>query len=184
MLHTSRLARRPKPGRFASAFVLGLALVMTGASSPGGAGGTVSAQELNPCALLTVAEIDSLAAKTSVAAGVSLSLPGHAACRYMWGVGLSRFILDVSVNESSRMFAGMSPEQIKQRLLESVKGGTGDAVIPEIGEAAVFKPDSPVYAGATAFVKGRILAVHLDGIFAREKKDQVIALLKSAAARL
>jgi hypothetical protein len=33
-------------------------------------------------------------------------------------------------------------------------------------------------------MKGRILQVHLDGIDAREKKDQVIELLKSAASRL
>ena len=184
-VNTSRPPRGPKPGyRFAFAFVLGLALVITGASSPGGVDDTVSAQELNPCSLLMVDEIELLAAKTSVADGVSKSLPGYAACRYMWGVGLSRFTLDVTVNEASRMFAGMSPEQIKQRLLESVRAGTDDAVISEIGEAAVFKPDSPVYASATAFVKGRILAVHLDGLFASEKKDQIIGLLKSAAARL
>ena len=105
-------------------------------------------------------------------------------CRYTWGVGTGRFKLDVSVNETSRMFPGMSPDQIKQRLLESVRAGTADAVISEIGEAAVFRPDSSVYASATAFVKGRIVAVHLDGIDAREKKDQLVGLLKSAASRL
>ena len=61
---------------------------------------------------------------------------------------------------------------------------TADAVIPEVGEAAVFRPDSPAYAGATAFIKGRILQVHLDGVYARDKKDQVIELLKLAAGRL
>jgi hypothetical protein len=188
ILNISRLPRRPKAGyHFASAFVLGLVFVVTGASSPGRVGDIVSAQALNVCALLTVDEIEQLAANTSVADGVSNSLPafGYVACRYKWGgVGVDRFILDVTVNEASRMFPGMSPDQIKQQLLESVRGGTADAVISEIGEAAVFKPDSPVYATATAFVKGRILQVHLDGIFAREKKDQVVALLKSAAARL
>ena len=188
MLNISRLPRRPQPGyRFASAFVLGLACFVTGASSSGGVGGIVSAQALNACALLTVDEIEPLAANTSVADGVSNSLPafGYLACRYRWGgVGVGRFVLDVTVNEASRMFPGMSPDQIKQRLLESVRAGTADAVISEIGEAAVFRPDSPVYATATAFVKGRILQVHLDGIFADEKKDQVTALLKSAAARL
>ena len=83
-----------------------------------------------------------------------------------------------------RMFPGMSPDQIKQQLLESVKPGTADAVISDVGEAAVFKSDSPLYATATAFLKGRILQVHLDGVDAREKKDQAIALLKSAASRL
>ena len=160
MMNISRLPRRPQAGyRFASAFVLGLALVVAGASSPGRVGGTVSAQALNPCALLTVDEIEPLAAKASVADGVSNSLPavGSATCRYTWGVGVDRFTLDVIVNEASRMFPGMSPDQIKQRLLESVRAGTADAVISEVGEAAVFKPDSPVYAGATASVKGRIL---------------------------
>jgi hypothetical protein len=169
---------------FASALVLGLALVVTGASSPGLVG-TVSAQAVNPCALLTVDEIEPLAS-TSVADGVSNSLPafGYVACRYMWGVGIGRFKLDVIVTEPSGMFPGMSPEQIKQQVLESVRAGTDDAVISEIGEAAVFKPASPVYASATAFVKGRILQVHLDGVYASEKKDQVIGLLKSAASRL
>jgi hypothetical protein len=44
--------------------------------------------------------------------------------------------------------------------------------------------DSPLYATATAFLKGRFLRVHLDGLVAREKKDQAIELLKSAASRL
>lgn len=78
----------------------------------------------------------------------------------------------------------MTPDQVKQRLLASFRAGTHDAVIPQIGDAAVFKPASFVYAGATAFVKGRILQVHLDGLGALEKKDQVIGLLKSAASRL
>ena len=78
----------------------------------------------------------------------------------------------------------MSPDQIKPRLLESVKPGTAEAVISDVGEAAVFKFDSPYYATATALLKGRILEVHLDGLVAREAKDQAIALLKSAAARL
>ena len=57
-------------------------------------------------------------------------------------------------------------------------------MISDVGEAAVFKSDSPLYANATASLNGRILEVHLDGFVAREKKDQVIALLKSAASRL
>ena len=140
----------------------------------------------NACALLTVDEIEPLAGNASVAEGVSNSIPasGYVACRYMWGVGTGRFKLDVTVNEASRMFPAMSPDQIKQRLLESVRAGTADAVISEIGEAAVFKPDSPVYASAFALVKGRILGCTSTERFAREKKDQVIGLLKSAASRL
>src|SRR6185295_955785 len=53
MRHISRLRRRSRPAyRFAAAFVLGLALVVAGASYPGRVDGTVSAQTLTPCALL------------------------------------------------------------------------------------------------------------------------------------
>lgn len=171
---------------FASACVLGLAMVATGVSSPGGVDGTVSAQTLNPCALLTTDEIQPLAGNASVGDGVSRSLQSfsYVNCRYAWGVGTGRFKLDVIVYDASGRFPGVSPDQIKQRLVESVKPGTEEAVISDIGEAAVFKSDSPYYATATAFLKGRILEVHLDGLVAREEKDQAIALLKSAASRL
>jgi hypothetical protein len=161
-------------------------MVGAGVSGPAGGAGTVSAQALNPCALLTVSEIQPLAAKASVGDGVSSSLQafGSVSCRYTWGVGVNRLKLDVIVNEASRMFPGMSPDQIKQRLLESVRVGPADEVISDVGEAAVFKSDSPFYASATASLKGRILEVNVDGFVARERKDQVIALLKSAVSRL
>jgi hypothetical protein len=179
MMHISRY-------RFAWALVLGLAFVVTGASGPGPARGTVSAQALNACALLKVDEIEQLTPKTTVNDGVAASLPafGSVTCQYAWGTGTGRFKLDVIVNEATRIFPGMSPDQIKQRLLESVRTGTDDAVVPEVGEAAVFKPGSAVYASATALVKGRILQLNLDGVFAGEMKDQVVGLLKSAASRL
>jgi hypothetical protein len=187
-MNLTLLPRRPRPrSGFACAFALCLALVVSGASTPGRVDGTVSAQELNPCALLTNDEIQSLAPNTSVSDGVSNSLPafGHLACQYTWGTGIGRFKLDVVVvTEASRMFSGVSPDQARQRLLELVRPGTDDVVISEVGDAAVFKPDSVAYATAIAFVKGRILQVHLDGLDARERKDQIIGLLKSAASRL
>ena len=178
---------RRRSGYHAAAVVtLGLALVVGGPSWTGPVAGTVSAQALNPCALLLDDEIKPLAEKTSVAAGVSQSPTffGDATCRYAWGDGVDRYKLVVAVIEPSRMFPGLTPDQVKQRLLGSVRAGTQDAVIPEIGDAAVFKPDSSVYASATAFVKGRMLQVQLDGLGALDKKDQVIGLLKSAASRL
>jgi hypothetical protein len=186
MLHVSRLRSRNPGSGCAAALALGLALVVAGAPGPGRVDGTVLAQTLDPCALITVNDVEPLAGNTSVAAGAANSLPasGSFVFRYMWGAGTGRFKLDVTVNEASRMFPGISPDQIRQRLLETVRAGTADAVLSEIGEAAVFRPDSPVYASAFALVKGRILGVHLDGAFARDKKDQVIGLLKSAASRL
>ncbi len=76
MKNMSRLSRRPRVGyRFAFAFVLGLAMVATGVSGPGGVDGNVSAQTLNPCALLTTDESRPLAGKASISDGNSSSLP-------------------------------------------------------------------------------------------------------------
>ena len=67
-MNVSRRPHRRRSGyRFASAFTLRLALVVAGASWPGRVDGAVSAQEVNPCALLTDDELKPLAAKTSVA---------------------------------------------------------------------------------------------------------------------
>src|SRR4051794_11480339 len=186
-MNIARMSRRARLRRGAS-FMLGVALVVTGAASrPGHVGSTVSAQVVNPCALLVADEIQPLVPKTTnVPEGVSNSLPefGYAACQYTWGTGTDRFRLSVAVGDASRMFAGASPQQARQQLLASVTAGTNDAVIPEVGEAAVFKPDSFAYATATAFIKGRVLQVHLDGLDASNRKDQIIGLLKAAAARL
>ena len=185
MMNLSRLPRRPRAGYgFANAWVLGLALFTIGVSSPGSVG--VSAQAPNPCALLTSDEIESFAANASVGDGVSSSLPSFSMRPVdIRGVPApDRFTLDVIVYDATRHFPGMNPDQIKQQLLASVRPGTAESVISDVGEAAVFRSDSPLYATATAFLKGRILGVHLDGLVAREKKDQAIALLKSAASRL
>jgi hypothetical protein len=187
MIHSSRHPRGPQNEYgFTAAVVLAFAIVGAGLSSPSGGGGIVSAQALNPCTLLTPGEVQSLSGKESVPDGVPSSLEalGSMTCRYAWGIGADRFKLDVVVNDASRMFPGMSPDQIKQRLLQSVRAGTADAAISDVGEAAVFRADSALYAGATAISKGRILEVQADGFVAREKKDQVIALLKSAVSRL
>ena len=149
----------------------------------------MSAQQpnpLNPCALLSDDDVKSAAARTSVEPGVPSSFPsyGYSTCRYAWGNGVNRVTLIVSVTEASRQFPGMTPDQIKQRLVESVRAGTHDAVIPDIGDAAVFTPDSFVYGTATAVVKSHVLQVQLEGFGAGQKKDQVAGLLKSAASRL
>ena len=81
------------------------------------------------------------------------------------------------------MFSGMPPDMVKPALQALVAAGTADALIPEVGDAAIFKADSPAYVCASGYLKGRILQVRLDGSEAREKKDQVIGLLKTAASR-
>jgi hypothetical protein len=165
---------------------LGLAMVAAGMTVPGSGDSTAMAQAAGPCGLITTAEVQPLAPNESISGGVALAgeAAGFSACRYEWGAGASRHKLDVSVAEASRAYSGMGADQIKRALQASVVPETADAVIADVGEAAVFKADSAVSVHATAYVKNRMLQVHVDGFEAREKKDQVIALLKSAAARL
>jgi hypothetical protein len=169
-----------------SRLVLGMAIVGAGLFNPGTDGGIVSAQAPNACALLATSDIQPLAPNETVADGIPNAQPaiGAVSCRYTSGVGVKRLIVNVTVTESSRMYPGLSPDQIKQKLVESVKAGTADAVIADVGQGAVFKAESPYHSTATASVKGRILEVQVDGAVAREKKDQVISLLKAAAGKL
>ena len=185
MRTTPRTTRRWHPGLAPGVdFFLGLALLVgIAGQSPTHAS---SVQPSDPCALVTAADLQPFAAPASVADGVAISFAsyGFGSCRYAWGTGNAQFKFHVTVNDASRMFSGMSPELIKQTLQGSVTAGTADVVIPNVGEAAVFRADSPAYVHATAYAKGRILQVYLDGGEARDKRDQVIALLTTAASRL
>jgi hypothetical protein len=186
MLNESSPARYPRPAYPRAAAVLACVFVLAGVPGPGGTGRTVLAQAADPCLLVTLDDIEPLAGNASVAHGVSSSLPGvgQVGCRYVWGAGVNRFALDVLVDEPSRIFPGMNPEEIKQRLLQSVRPGTKDEIVSDTGDAAVFTPDSPAYARATALAKNRIVVVRLDGAFASERKGQLVGLLKTAVSRL
>src|SRR5262245_42310989 len=186
MMNILRLPRRPRSGcRRGAALTLSVAMVAAGLSAASGSS-ILTAQGSGACALLTTDEIRPLALKATVGDGVPVSGEGagFTGCRYAWGEGTGRVKLDVTVSEASRIFAGASPDQVKQRLQASVTAGTADAVVADVGEAAAFRAESPYYVHATALAKGRIVQVRLDGVDARDKKDQVIALLKSAVSRL
>lgn len=185
MMNIRRLLRGSDGGWLGSDILFGSIMVAAGLSGLGMGDSTAAAQPSGPCALVTTDDVQPLASRSSVADGVSTSLEGvgFSTCRYTWGDGMGRFTLDVTVSEASRMFAGMSPDLIKQGLQASVRAGTADEVISGAGEAAAFKADSPIYVHAAAYVKGRMVEVQLDGFDARDKKDQVIALLKSAASK-
>jgi len=131
---------------------------------------------LQRCASFTlgVALVVTGAASTPGRVGSAVSAQGLNPCGLLTGDEIQSLAPKTSVPD------GVSNSQ---RLLESVRAATGDAVVSEIGEAAVFKPDSFAYATATAFVKGRVVQVHVDGFYASEKKDQIIGLLKAAASR-
>lgn len=143
------------------------------------------AQSAQPCALLTTEDIQPLAYQQTVAPGVAASYAatGFSACRYAWGTGLDRYKLEVNISDSSRMFAGLAPDQVKQALQSIVVKDTADAIIPDVGDAAIFKAESPAYVQTTAVIKGRVLQLSLDGLDARERKGEVIALLKQAASK-
>jgi len=169
-------------GRFGLA--LGLMIVSVVVSGSATGQNTVAPQASGPCALLTIDDIQSLAPNTKIADGLATSFDlGYSACRYTWGTGFNHYTLDVVVGQASQMFGGMQPDLVKPALQALVTVGTADALIPELGDAAIFKADSQVYVCATAYLKSRILQVRLDGSDARDKKDQVIALLKTAASR-
>ena len=184
--HTMRISgslRRPQAGfDLAFALALGAAIAISGTLLQ--RGGTVAAQVPNACGLLTTDEIHTLAPKEHVSDGLASATGDFISCRYTWGAGSQRFTLAVSVNSGSHMYIGMAADSIKQGLTSSVVPGTIDATIPDLGEAAVFKAYSPMYVSANAYLKGRVLQINLDGFDALEKKEQLISLLKSAAARL
>jgi hypothetical protein len=172
--------------RFAFSTTLSLILVLTGLAVPGTGSFVVAQTSSNPCGLLTIDEIEPLAAMQTVVDGIANATPsaGRAACRYEWGAGTGRYTLDIIVSDASRMYAGTSPDAIKQGLASVPTVGSVGEAIPDIGDAAAFKSDSPFLATTTAFMKGQILQLNLDGYDARAKKDQVIGLLKAASARL
>ena len=83
------------------------------------------------------------------------------------------------------MFPGLDSQTIRQGLLDMTKQPGANAVaVPGVGDAAIFESAAPIRANTTAYVKGMVLKVDLDGPEGRTKKDQVIALLKALAVRL
>jgi hypothetical protein len=169
-----------------NALVVGLALVCLGVS-----GSAVKAQKPGDgCALLQAAEIQALAGTAKVGDGkATTDALGSRTCQYEWGTGgnvqTGRSFLNVSVTPTSKAFPGMDASLVRQGLLANVKGGTPNtAVIPAVGDAAIYESDDPIRVKTTALARGNMLIVSFESSDARAKKDQVIALLKAAAGRL
>ena len=72
---------------------------------------------------------------------------------------------------------------LRQGLLAKA-GPPNTAVIPAVGDAAVYESNDPIRVETTALVKGDMLIVTFQSADARARKDQVIGLLKAAAKRL
>jgi hypothetical protein len=171
-----------------NALVIGLALFAGAAASAGGQSPT-SAMPKDPCALLTAAEIQEVAG-TLVKDGTAGKIPalGAISCTYTWGPAnysaTGQFQLNVLVTEAAKAFPGMSTALIKQAMAARVKSGGVAGEVPGIGDAATFESDQPIRVNAKTLAKGLFLSVELEGPNARLQKDQVIALLKTAAGRL
>ena len=169
-----------------NALMVGLALVCFGVSAS-----AVKAQKPGDgCALLEAAEIQALAGTAKVGEGKgSTDALGSRMCQYVWGTGgnvqSGRSYLNVSATPTSKAFPGMNLSMVSQGLLAGAKSGQPNtAVIPGVGDAAVYESDDPIRVKATALAKGHMLNVSFESSDARAKKDQVIALLKAAAGRL
>ena len=171
-----------------NALVIGLALFAGAAVSAGGQTQT-SAMPKDVCALLTVAEIQEMAG-TLVKDGTpgKVAALGSITCTYTWGpanyAATGQFQLNVLATDASKAFPGMSTALIKQAMAARVKAGGVAGEVPGIGDAATFESDQPNRVNTKTLAKGVFLTVELEGPNARLQKDQVIALLKTAAGRL
>ena len=178
----------------ANAHILALAVLAILVVASGGAAVTLPK---DPCALVKPAEIQALNPNAKVGSGVVAPDPSGfvVGCTYEWGTrtrewGMSS--LQINVTDTSKVWPnGLSPDDIKQRVLVMVKmGGPDSAQISGIGDGALFATEPKVHnARATAFVvkaKGVLLEVafHGDGNDALAKKDALTGLLKLAASRL
>jgi hypothetical protein len=148
----------------------------------------------DPCALLKPADIQTLAPNAKIAAGMlAESGPLGATCAYSWGPRTGEWgqaTLSISVIDASKVWpGGLSSDQIKQRVVvEASNGGPDASQIPGIGDGAVFTTDPKSHnATVKAYVvkaRGIVLSMTYHGGNAPATKDNLIALLKSAAARL
>ena len=173
---------------FGASFGLALAMAATGVSSSGPMSAAWSRHRRRTRARCSRAdEIQPLAANGSVGEGVSRSIRplttrpvGMRGCRH-WPLHTAVIVLD-----AARTFPGMTPDQIKQRLAASVKPGTRrdghhgcrrNAAVVQVRLALLRHCErvSEVAASWRSTSMGRSRG---------SRKDQAIALLKSAASRL
>lgn len=145
----------------------------------------------DPCALLTPADLQSLAGSTTIAAGVATTLPAGmgTTCRYKWGAGASAraglWTVDINIGDAAKLYPGMGLSTIKEGFVMQTRPDPANAtLVSDAGEAAVYTSATPLQVNLTAYVKGRILQIGIEGPTARSKRDQAIALLKVAARRI
>jgi hypothetical protein len=145
----------------------------------------------DPCTVLKQADVQAFAgsAKVGVAVATTLAAGMGASCQYRWGTGASPaaglWTLVVTVGEASKQYPGMELATLREAFAMQTRPDPANAsLITGAGEAAVYTSGSPREVNMTAYVKGLILQIHLEGPTARMKREQAIALLKTASARL
>jgi hypothetical protein len=151
-------------------------------------GSDVDAQKpKDACALLKSTELQALAGNATIGNGTSSTdALGSLSCQYKWGTGgnvqSGAFFLQVALTEIAKAFPGMSPSLVKQRFLAGAKPGKANtAVIPGVGDAALYESDDPIRVKTTALAKGVMLLVNFRHGRAREKGSSHL-LLKAVAA--
>jgi hypothetical protein len=175
------------------ALMVALAVAGLRFAGPASDDATAAALPKDPCALLKPADIQALAPNAKIGSGVlTTDAPLGATCAYTWGPRTSEWgetSLSVTLVDASKVWpAGLSSDDIKQRVLVEVRTGGPDASeIPGIGDGAVFTTDKAHNATAKAYLvkaKGVLLVVTFHGGSALAQKDKLIALVKAAAATL
>jgi len=181
--------------KFRMSLMVAFAIALIGFAGPASDDAAAAALPKDPCALLTPAEIQALAPNAKIGSGVpdTSTIPMAVSCQYTWGPRTGEWgetSFSIIVTDASKVWpGGLSPDDIKQRvLLEARTGGPDASEIPGIGDGAVFTTDPKAHnAMAKAYVvkgKGILLLVTFHGGNALSQKDQIIALLKVAAGRL
>jgi len=165
-------------------------LGVVGAAVRGSAAGTLPK---DPCALLTPADLQPVAASATIGKGVTdgSGLPLGVGCTYNWGPRTSEWgqtSLTVTVIDASKAWVGVSPEMIKQGVAaKAMTGGPNASAIAGVGDAAAFTFEArSSNATAEAFVQAKDL--HVAVVFhsgnSLASKDKLVGLLKLAAGRL
>jgi len=146
----------------------------------------------DPC-LLKPAEIQAVDTSAKIGNGSATTTPMGSVCIFNWGPrsrDWGEWGLTITVLDASKSWPGLSPEAIKQGVLTGLAAGTTASPIPGVGDAAAWHlnrryPDireSTVEAYVKA--KGVHLSLTLHGGDGPNLKDALVALLKTAVARL
>jgi hypothetical protein len=147
----------------------------------------------DPCALLKPAEIQALASNAKIGGGVADAsmAPLGVGCSYTWGPRTREWgesALTITVMDASKAWPGVSPDVLQQGVLAKVKvGGPNASQVAAVGDAAAFTFEarsSNAMAEAYFKAKGLHLSLSFHAGDSLSNKDKLIALLKSAAARL